>query len=292
MDNGSTGSKGLKLAIGLNAVLALVLGYGLVTTRSAVNDRFSSMETAAQQAREIQRETDKKIANLSSDFDQINKRVGVTGDQLQQARQTAQLMKRQQDEAAKELSKQLATKANSTDVETVRQEATTKLAEFQQDSNAKLGTVSGEVSGIKQDLVATREEFGRQLVDVKNVLSDGIARNSGELAELRRKGERDFFEFDLRKNSKQPLQRIADLQLALLKTDPKNHKYSVAIQVDDNRLEKRDRTTNEPVQFLVGRDALRYEIVVNAIDKDRIRGYVSAPKDKVLSAEAPTLRKQ
>src|SRR5262245_50578590 len=247
MDNGSTGSKGLKLAIGLNAVLALVLGYGLVTTRSAVNDRLSSMETAAQQAREIQAETDKKITNWSSDFEQINKRVGVTSDQLQQSRQTSQLMKRQQDEAAKELSKQLAAKANSTDVETVRQEASTKLAEYQQDSTAKLGTVSGEVSGIKQDLVATREEFGRQLVDVKNVLSDGIAKNSGELAELRRKGERDYFEFDLRKNSKQPLQRIADLQLALLKTDTKNHKYSVAIQVDDNRLEKRDRTTNEPV---------------------------------------------
>ena len=34
------------------------------------------------------------------------------------------------------------------------------------------------------------------------------------------------------------------------------------------------------------------EIVVNFVDKDRIRGYVSAPKDKVLAAEAPTLRKQ
>jgi len=85
---------------------------------------------------------------------------------------------------------------------------------------------------------------------------------------------------------------VADIQLAVMKTDPKNHKYSVAIQVDDNRLEKRDRTANEPVQFLVGRDELRYEVVVNEIDKDRIRGYVSAPKDKVLSAEAPKFRLQ
>jgi chromosome segregation ATPase len=292
MTNGSTGSIGLKVAISLNAVLLLALGYGFVTTRSAIDSRFSSVEATAQQARETQTETDKKITNLSSDFEQINKRVGITSDQLLQARQSAQLMKRQQDEAAKQLSKELAAKANSTDVETVRQEATSKLAEFQQDSNAKLVTVSGEVAGVKQDLVATREEFGRQLVDVKTVLSDGIAKNSTELADLRRKGERDYFEFDLRRNSKQPLQRIADLQLALLKTDPKNHKYSIAIQVDDNRLEKKDRTTNEPVQFLVGRDSLRYEIVVNAVDKDRIRGYISAPKDKVLSAEAPTLRKQ
>ena len=63
-------------------------------------------------------------------------------------------------------------------------------------------------------------------------------------------------------------------------------------QVDDQRLEKKDRTANEPVQFLVGRDQLRYEVVVNSVDKDRIRGYVSAPKDKVLSADVPRLRLQ
>jgi hypothetical protein len=287
--NSSSGTRFLLLGIVLNIVLILALGYGLVSSRTAINDRFSSLESAAQQA---QLETDKKITNLASDFDQINKRVGVTSGDLERARQTAQLMKRQQEEAAKELSKQLATKADSADMETLRQEASTKLAEVQQDSNTKIGTVSGEVSGIKQDVVATREDFGRQLVEVKNVLSEGIARNSTELDQLRKKGERDYFEFDVRKNSKQPFQRIADLQLSLLKTDPKSHKYSLAIQVDDNRLEKKDRTTNEPVQFLVGRDELRYEIVVNSVDKDRIRGYVSTPKDKVLSAEAPTFRKQ
>ena len=60
------------------------------------------------------------------------------------------------------------------------------------------------------------------------------------------------------------------------------------IQADDNRLEKKDRATNEPVTFLVGRDKLRYEFVVNSVDKDRIRGYVSTPKDKVLAAEGPS----
>jgi hypothetical protein len=84
--------------------------------------------------------------------------------------------------------------------------------------------------------------------------------------------------------------RVADIQLQLRKTDPKRSKYDVLIQVDDSKLEKRDRTANEPVQFLVGRDKLRYEIVVNFIDKDRIRGYLSAPKDKVLAAERPQFR--
>src|SRR5439155_26684209 len=111
----------------------------------------------------------------------------------------------------------------------LREVATTKMAEIQQDSTTRIGTVSGEVTGVKQELVAAREDWGRQLVDVKNVLSEGIAKNSSELAALRKKGERDYFEFDIRKNSKQPLQRVADIKLALLKTDPKNHKYSVSI---------------------------------------------------------------
>jgi hypothetical protein len=34
------------------------------------------------------------------------------------------------------------------------------------------------------------------------------------------------------------------------------------------------------VTFLVGRDRLRYELVVNKVDKDRIRGYISTPKDR------------
>ena len=38
---------------------------------------------------------------------------------------------------------------------------------------------------------------------------------------------------------------------------------------------------NEPVQFLVGKDRIRYELVVNSVDKDRIRGYVSTPKDSI-----------
>jgi len=235
---------------------------------------------------------DKKTTDVASDVELINKRVGVTSDELVRARETAQILKRQQEKASKELASQLATKASSSDVDGVRQEATTKLAELQQDSNTRIGTVSTEVTGLKQDLVTTREDLGRQLVDVKTTLSEGIAKNSGELAQLRKKGERDYFEFDIRKNSKQPFQRVADIQLGLLKADPKNHKYSLAIQVDDNRLEKKDKTANEPVQFLVGRDELRYEVVVNTVDKDHIKGYISAPKDKVLAAEAPKFRLQ
>jgi hypothetical protein len=230
------------------------------------------------------------MANVFSDLEAIKERIGVTSVELKRARETAQTLKRQQEQAAKELAGRLAEKANSADIDGLRQETTTKLAAVQQDSTARIGDVYGEVTGLKKDLVATRDDWGRQLVDVKNALSERIARNSSELAELRKKGERDYFEFDIRKNSKQPFSKVADIRLALLKTDPKKHKYNVAVEVDDQRLEKKDRTANEPVQFLVGREQLRYEVVVNSVDKDRIRGYLSAPKDKVMAAETPRFR--
>jgi hypothetical protein len=76
----------------------------------------------------------------------------------------------------------------------------------------------------------------------------------------------------------------------LKKTDVKKQKFEVAINADDSPIIKKDRTANEPITFLVGRDRARYEFVVNFVDKDRIRGYISTPKDKLVASETPTLR--
>jgi hypothetical protein len=282
-----------------NLALVMALGYMLLSVRDTLTDRIASVESSKEESAKLEsesqekqsRKNEKKMADMFSDLEMIKERIGTTSTELKRARETAQALKHQQEEAAKELAGRLAAKADSSDIDGLRQETTSKLAAVQQDSYAKIGDVSGEVTGLKKDLVATREDWGRQLVDVKNGLSERIAKNSSELAELRKKGDRDYFEFDILKNSKQPFKRVADIQLALLKTDAKNHKYNLAIEVDDQRLEKKDRTANEPVQFLVGRDQLRYEVVVNSVDKDRIRGYVSAPKDKVVASnESPRLR--
>jgi len=289
----------LKIAAATNFVLVLALGYGLSSINGTLANRIAKVESANE---EIQAANEKILAvrsvendkttikDLLTDLDLVKKSVGMTAVELNQTQKQAQTLKQQQELSSKQFATQLASKANSSDVDVFRQDATNQIAEVQRDSDAKYGTVSGEVTVIKRDLLATRDDLGRQLTDVTNVLSERIATNSGELAELRKKGDRDYFEFDIRKNSKQPFNHVADLQLALLKTDPKKHRYNVAIQVDDNRLEKKDRTANEPVQFLVGRD--RYEVVVNSVEKDRIRGYVSAPKDKALATEFPRFRLQ
>ena len=43
-------------------------------------------------------------------------------------------------------------------------------------------------------------------------------------------------------------------------------------------MEKKDRTVNEPVQFMLSKATQPYELVVNEVRKDMISGYVSAPK--------------
>ena len=277
------------------------LGYSISATRHSVDSvqqRISTLESTtdstAHQLAQFRESSKEEATEIASKLDAVTQRLGVTAGDLQKARQQfAQRIKQHQESVDNKLATELATKASSTDVDAVRQEAVSKLAvvqEVQKDADAKLGNVSNDVTVVKGDLASARRDFARDLSDVKTTLNDGIARNAAELALLRKKGERDYLDLDIR--TKTAFQRIGDIQISVTKTDPKRQKYSVVILADDNHLEKRDRTVNEPVQFMVGHDQLRYEMVINAVNKDRIQGYLSTPKDKVLSAEGPTQLKR
>ena len=74
-----------------------------------------------------------------------------------------------------------------------------------------------------RDLAASR----RDLVDVKATLAEQIAHNSSEISDLRKKGERDYVEFDIKKGKKGEMSRVADIQMALTDTDPKKIWWSV-----------------------------------------------------------------
>jgi len=277
-------SKTTALIGGVVALMALQ-GYGFLSLRSALENRMGSLEHEMQEVRAL---NSSKVSELTSDLNVVTNRMGVTMQELERARTMTEALKQEHARTEQRLRSQLAAKADAKLVSKVQQEATSKLAEVQQDATTKFTTVSGEVQVVRTDLDATRQELASSQKDITNVKTE-IARNGTELAELRRKGERDYFEFDIPKNKR--FDRIADVLVQLKKTDVKKQKYDIVIQADDNRVEKKDRATNEPIQFLVGRDRLRYEFVVNYVDKDRIRGYVSTPKDKILSAEGPSFRR-
>lgn len=224
-----------------------------------------------------------KIEDLKSELEGAKEAVGSTKAEL---KKTALQIQAEGQRTKRELSEVLANKADASHVEAQVQAAKT-------DAETKIGQVTSEVGGVKTQVVAVKTDLEntrrdlegtqRQLVDVRDSLSAAVAKNSEELSQLRLKGERDYFEFTIPKKN-QPT-RVEDIRLVLTKTDRKKNKFNLKILVDDSQLEKKDRVINEPIQFLVGRNRVRYEIVVNWVEKDRAGGYISIPKDKALAAE-------
>ena len=268
-------------------------GYAMMSMRSTMEERLSSIENDNAVA-------DEKITMLTSDLDVVTKRSGVTAQELQQAQAVAKQLKKENAQMAQRLRGELAAKADSKAVIKFQNEATTKLNAVQQEATTKIDGITGEVQVVRTDLDSTRTDLKstrsdlnatrEEVANSRRELGTLIARNSTELTELRRRGERDYIEFDIRKDKQ--FKRIGDVLVQLKKTDVKRQKYEVVINADDSPIQKKDRTANEPVTFLVGPDRVRYELVVNYVDKDRIRGYISAPKDRLSEAQTPVLRLQ
>ena len=51
------------------------------------------------------------------------------------------------------------------------------------------------------------------------------------------------------------------------------------VESDDKKIEKKDKSLDEPVQFYTGRDHMLFELVVWTVDKNKITGYLSTPKN-------------
>ncbi|HSM78994.1 MAG TPA: hypothetical protein VLT57_15255 [Bryobacteraceae bacterium] len=158
----------------------------------------------------------------------------------------------------------------------------TQISEVKQSTDSKLTAVNTDITGVKTDVASTKSELEKTIADLKattgdlNVQSGLIATNGKELAALKALGERNYFEFKIGK-SKEP-QKVGDILVQLKKTDPKRNKFTIELTADDKRVEKKDRTINEPLQFYVSKARQPYEIVVNQVNKNEIAGYLATPK--------------
>src|SRR6185437_8713973 len=103
-----------------------------------------------------------------------------------------------------------------------------------------------------------------------------IATNQHDLDILKHKGDRNYYQFTLRKGQKQP---ISTVTLQLKKADVKHSRYTMMVYADDKKIEKKNRGLNEPVQFYTGKDNYLYELVVNSIEKNVVKGYIATPKN-------------
>ena len=193
----------------------------------------------------------------------------------QTAQITARLAKRQEEQSQQ--AQQLATELNQ--IKATSEQANTTLT-------AKLTDVSTEVSTVRTDVASTKSDLERTIGELRRttgdlgVMSGLIATNSRELSALKELGQRDYYEFTLTKKQKQ--QRIGDIILAVKKTDTRRNRFTVEVVADDKRIEKKDKTVNEPVQFYVtSKSRVPYELVINEVRKDTVVGYLSMPKVKL-----------
>jgi predicted nucleic acid-binding Zn-ribbon protein len=206
-----------------------------------------------------------RLAELKGQMDVTSQKIGMTQAELADARSRAESIRKAQTASDQKLSE--------------------KIAQAQKESEAQIGAVATDVTGAKKDiestrtdLEATKSKLDRATGDM-GVMSGLIAHNHDDLEELKRRGDRNYYEFTVQK-AKTP-QRVGPVQMSLNKADTKKSKYTMTVLVDDKAIEKRDKTAGEPVQFYVKGSARTtpYEIVVFDVGKNAITGYLSTPKE-------------
>lgn len=138
------------------------------------------------------------------------------------------------------------------------------------------GAVAKTRTDLEGNLNSTRDELNGSINRTRDELNGSIARTHEELVALERRGERNYFEFDLTRSKS--LRRVGPLMISLRKADTKHKSYDLLMVVDDNELSKKHVNLFEPILVSDGDDVQPVQVVVNRIEKDHVRGYVSAPK--------------
>jgi septal ring factor EnvC (AmiA/AmiB activator) len=133
-----------------------------------------------------------------------------------------------------------------------------------------------ELASTRDQLVQTRQDLEGQLGATRDELTGPIARTHDELQALERRGEMNYYEFDIVKNKE--FSRIGPLALSLRKADTKRRSYQVRFRIGDKELEKKNVILFEPILISAPSSPQPLQLVVNEITKDRVRGYVSEPK--------------
>jgi chromosome segregation ATPase len=255
------------IAVVALAILSMV-GVGMAW--NATNHAHSAEEALATQSKMIQQNQDgmtqrvgqaeQTTAQLQGDLNVVTDKLKITEDQLATARTQVKQSRADYTKKLNDVNSTLATKASTDDVKA-------------------LGT---DVNGVKTDLDSTKGN----LEQLRGEHGELIARNHEELEQLKRLGERDYFEFTL--TTKGQKEHVGSMQVEFRGASAKKHQYTVDLYVDDMRLEKKNKSINEPVYFYASGSKQPLEMVVNSVSDKKITGYVSVPKSAEASARATT----
>src|SRR5271165_4960979 len=207
---------------------------------------------------------EKTNADLQGDLKVVTDKLKITQGQLYKARKEAAALNTTTADTQSKLSaldtsvhSELATKASTDEVKTVD----TKVTQVNSDLNKTIA-----------DLNMAKSELGTL-----------IARNHDEIDLLRRKGERDYYEFTIVGKNKP--QKVGNVTVELKGTNEKKSRANQIVTVEDKRYDDKNRATNQPLIFYVGGSHQAEELVINKVGKNQISGYISVPK---ATSEQPT----
>src|ERR1700688_3535502 len=159
-----------------------------------------------------------------SEMNLVGDKLKLTEGQLATARSQVKQSRADYAKKLNDVQTTLATKANADDVKA-------------------LGT---DVNGVKSDLDTTKGSIEQ----LRGEHGELIARNHEELEQLKRMGERDYYEFTLtRKGQKE---HVGLAQIEMRSASAKKHQFTVALYVDDMRLRSENKAINEPIYFYAG----------------------------------------
>jgi len=246
------------LAVGiLGAISVLGLGVGAVAL-SHTSSIEQSTQTAVKQATDSLNQRlakeDEINQQLQSDLKVVTDKLNLTQTQLIAARKQNKVVSATVDKKLtgleSNMNSQLATKASTDDLN-------------------KLG---GDVNGVRTDLDATKNN----LQMARSEMGTLIARNHDEIDQLRRMGQRDYFEFTVTR--KAGAERVGSVQVELKDVNTKKNQYTINVLADDKSFEKKNRSVNEPIFFYTGGSHAALELVVNKVTKTTASGYLSVPK--------------
>jgi hypothetical protein len=249
-----TAGKWILLALGLLYVAGSL--FLLFSLRSRLDDVSKQQQAGSVQLAEL----DKRMESAEATDETLGKQLGLTKRELAQRAASLQQEQRAAEERLAQQQKQQINQVTG-EVEGVKTDVT---------------GVKSDVASAKSDLAATRAKLDSTIGDL-GVQSGLIAHTRDDLEVLKHKGDRNYYEFNLVKGAKP--QAISTVALQLKKTDSKRGKFTLNVTADDKTIEKKDRNQSEPVQFYTGRDHMLYELVAWSVDKNKITGYLSTPKN-------------
>jgi small-conductance mechanosensitive channel len=272
IQNNSAAPRWVGLAIAaLGGISLLGLGVGWSALNQSKSVEQSTQASLKQQNDVLMQrlaKSDDQNQQLQSDLKVVTDKLNVTQEDLQKARKQSKAAVAAYDKKLNGLdsnlnnvNSQLATKASSDDV----------------------NKLNGDVSGVKNDLDATKNN----LQMARSEMGTLIARNHDEIDQLRRMGQRDYFEFTVQR--KGGAQKVGgQVSIELKDTNSKKNQFTINVLADDRSFEKRNRSVNEPIFFYTGGSRAALELVVNKVSKGTASGYLSVPKSAGTAAASNT----